>query len=204
MWHGAAGKKVNNYIRENFLYPLTEKDIKVFSESVEHTKNAPLTHHAIKDKRILRTDFTKNMIRLAKLLDLEVASITAFTGEAGTQCRPHIDGEPGKSYSWRLAYYALGDNSTLDWWEAGPALEHVMLELDNQRDKEGDTPTGYSVIDTHRKVFTQIINMKAAFVRTDIPHSVDMTKATEERLTISATFFPHISWEELNERLDKI
>ena len=195
---------MNNYIRENILYPLTEKDVKVFSEAVEHTKNAPLTHHAIKDKRILRTDFTKNMIRFAKLLDLEVASITAFTGEAGTQCRPHIDGEPGKSYSWRLAYYALGNNSTLDWWRVGPALEHVTLELDNQRDKEADTPTGYSVIDTHKKVHSQDITMKSAFVRTDIPHSVDMTQATEERLTISATFFPHISWEELNERLDKL
>jgi len=195
---------MNNYIRENILYPLTEKDIKVFSESVEHTKNAPLTHHAIKDPKILRTDFTKNMIRLAKLLDLEVASITAFTGEAGTQCRPHIDGEPGKSYSWRLAYYALGDNSTLDWWRVGPALEHVTLELDNQRDKETDTPTGYSIIDTHKKVHSSLINMKSAFVRTDIPHSVDMTKATEERLTLSATFFPHISWQELNERLDKL
>ena len=195
---------MNNYIRENFLYPLTEKDIKVFSESVEHTKNAPLTHHAIKDKRILRTDFTKNMIRLAKLLDLEVASITAFTGEAGTQCRPHIDGEPDTTYSWRLAYYASGDNSTLNWWRVGPVLTHVKLELDNNRSKEKNTPAGYSVIDTQHKVYSRDINMKSAFVRTDIPHSVDMTKATEERLTLSATFFPHISWEELNRRLDNL
>lgn len=195
---------MNNYIRENILYPLTEKDIKVFSEAVEHPENARLTHHAIKDKRILRTDFTKNMIRLAKLLDLEVASITAFTGRAGEDSAPHIDGEPGKSYSWRLAYYAKGDNSYLNWWRVGPVLKHVKLELDNQRDKEIDTPTGYSIIDTHKKVFTKEINMKSAFVRTDIPHSVNMKNATEDRLTISATFFPHISWEELNARLDKL
>jgi hypothetical protein len=31
-----------------------------------------------------------------------------------------------------------------------------------------------------------------------------MTQATEERLTISATFFPHISWEELNEKLNRL
>jgi hypothetical protein len=31
-----------------------------------------------------------------------------------------------------------------------------------------------------------------------------MTKANEERLTISATFFPHISWEELNKRLNTL
>jgi len=194
---------MNNYIRENFLYPLTEKDVKVFSETVEHPENARLTHHAIKNPKILRTDFTKNMIRLAKLLDLEVSSITAFTGKAGVYCSPHIDGEPGKTYAWRLAYYAKGDNSILHWWRVGPVIKHKLLELDNKRSKEGDaTPTGYSVIDTNKKVFTQPINMKSAFVRTDIPHSVDMTKATEERLTISATFFPHISWEELNRRLE--
>jgi hypothetical protein len=196
---------VNNYIRENTLYPLTEKDIEIFADSVRHPDDERLTHHAIKDKRILRTDFTKNMIRLAKLLDLEVSSITAFTGKAGEHCAPHIDGEPGKSYSWRLAYYAKGDNSSLNWWRVGPAIEHKLLELDNKRSKENDeTPTGYSVIDTQEKVFTQPINMKSAFVRTDIPHSVDMTKATEERLTISATFFPHISWEELNKRINTL
>ena len=191
-----------NYIRENTLYPLTAKDIEVFSSVVQHPDNERLTHHAIKDKRILRTDFTKNMIRLAKLLDLEVASITAFTGKPGEDSAPHIDGEPGNSYSWRLAYYAKGDNSYLNWWRVGPALNHVELELDNNRTKEKDTPTGYSIIDTNKKVYSQLINMKSAFVRTDIPHSVDMRNATEERLTISATFFPHISWEELNRRLE--
>lgn len=196
---------MNNYIRENNLFPLTERDIEVFGKAVSHPDNERLTHHAIKDKSILRTDFTKNMIRLAKMLDLEVSSITAFTGKPGEVCSPHIDGEPGKSYSWRLAYYAKGDNSILDWWRAGPVLNHRVLELDNKRSKEGDeTPTGYSVIDTQEKVYSKIINMKSAFVRTDIPHSVDMTQATEERLTISATFFPHISWEELNKRLDKL
>ena len=196
---------MNNYIRENTLFPLTERDIEVFGKAVSHPDNERLTHHAIKDKSILRTDFTKNMIRLAKMLDLEVSSITAFTGKPGEVCSPHIDGEPGKSYSWRLAYYAKGDNSTLDWWRVGPVLNHRVLELDNKRSKEGDkTPTGYSVIDTQHKVYSRDINMKSAFVRTDIPHSVDMTQATEERLTISATFFPHISWEELNRRLDKL
>ena len=74
---------MNNYIRENTLFPLTERDIEVFGKAVSHPENERLTHHAIKDKSILRTDFTKNMIRLAKMLDLEVASITAFTGKPG-------------------------------------------------------------------------------------------------------------------------
>jgi hypothetical protein len=194
---------LNNYLRENTLFSLTLKDIEIFSQVVKHPDNERLTHHAIADKRILRTDFTKNMIKLAKILDLKVSSITAFTGKAGEHCSPHIDGEPGKSYTWRLAYYAKGDNSYLNWWRVGPVLEHKVLKLDNKRIREGDeTPTGYSIIDTHKKVYSQLINMKSAFVRTDIPHSVDMTKATEERLTISATFFPHISWEELNRRLE--
>ena len=195
---------MNNYIRENTLFPLTEKDIKVFSNAVEHPKNSRLVHHAIKDRNILKTDFTKNMIRLARLLDLEVASITAFTGKPGEDSSPHIDGEPDTTYSWRLAYYAKGDNSILNWWRVGPVLKHVKLELDNNRSREKNTPAGYSVIDTQHIVYTRDINIKSAFVRTDIPHSVDMREATEERLTISATFFPHISWEELNKRLDKL
>lgn len=195
---------MNNYIRENTLFPLTERDIEVFDKAVSHPEGEKLTHHAIKDKSILRTDFTKNMIRLAKMLDLRVASITAFTGKPGENSSPHIDGEPGNSYSWRLSYYAKGDNTEINWWRVGPVLKHVELDLVNQRDKEEDTPTGYSIIDTHKKVYTKRIEMNSAFVRTDIPHSVDMTNATEDRLTLSATFFPHISWEELNKRLDKI
>jgi hypothetical protein len=31
-----------------------------------------------------------------------------------------------------------------------------------------------------------------------------MTTTTEPRLTITATFTPEISWEELNERLDEL
>jgi len=196
---------MNSYIRENNLFPLTEKDIEIFGNAVKHPDNERLVHHAINNKSILYTDFTRNMLRMSKLLDLDISSITAFTGKAGEHCSPHIDGEPGNSYSWRLAYYAKGDNSILNWWRLGPVLEHKLLTLDNKRPKEGNnTPTGYSIIDTQEKVFTQPINMKSAFVRTDIPHSVDMTQATEERLTISATFFPHITWYELNEKLDRL
>lgn len=196
---------MNEYIRENTLFPLTERDIEVFSKAVSHPQDECLTHHAIKDKSILRTDFTKNMIRLAKMLDLKVSSVTAFTGKPGETSKIHIDGEPNTTYSWRLAYYPKGDNSTLNWWENGPVLYHKVLELDNSREKDNETPTGYSVIDSDQKLYTQHMDdIKSAFVRTDVPHSVDMTKATEERLTVSATFFPHISWEELNARLDSL
>lgn len=196
---------MNSYIRENNLFPLTERDIEIFGNAVKHPEGERLTHHAINTKSILYTDFTKNMLRFANLLDLDISSITAFTGKAGEHCSPHIDGAPGKSYSWRLAYYAKGNNSTLNWWRVGPVLEHKLLALDNRRTREGDqTPTGYSIIDTNKKVFSQPINMKSAFVRTDIPHSVDMTNATEDRLTLSATFFPHITWYELNEKLNSL
>ena len=46
--------------------------------------------------------------------------------------------------------------------------------------------------------------MHSAFVRTNEPHQLDMTTTTEPRLTITATFAPEISWEELNERLDEL
>lgn len=84
---------MNQYIRENTLFPISEHDVKLFSQLVSHPSDSRLAHHAIKYPRITRTDFVKNMIRLSKLLDLRVSSVTAFTGKLGTHCLPHIDGD---------------------------------------------------------------------------------------------------------------
>ena len=46
--------------------------------------------------------------------------------------------------------------------------------------------------------------MHSAFIRTDIPHQLDMSECKEDRVTILAHFSPEISWDELMKRLDNL
>jgi hypothetical protein len=197
---------VNQYIRINDLFPIVDKDVSLFSELTQDNHHGSnLSHHTIKDTRISRTEFTKNMIRLGRMLELKVSSISAFTGKPGTHCLPHIDGDSTANYTWRLAYYVKGEPSTLLWYKnTNRVVTHHFLDTSNKRIVDPHTPSGYSVIDTTEVVHTELLNMSSAFVRTDIPHSLDMSETHTARLTISATFSPHISWEELNYRLDKL
>jgi hypothetical protein len=146
----------------------------------------------------------KNMIRLARMLNLKVSSINVFTGKPGTHCLPHIDGEASNSYTWRLAYYVQGEPAKLNWYSYDPntSMNHHKLDTSNSRNSDPETPTGYTVVDTQEIIYTHVLDMPSAFVRTDIPHSLDMIDTVTPRLTISATFSPHISWQELNHRLE--
>lgn len=196
---------MNQYIRKNNFFPISDNDIKLFNELVLHPDSGQLVHHTIKDSRVTRTDFVKNMIRLGKMLNLKVSSISAFTGKPGTHCLPHIDGDQDNNYAWRVAYYTQGEPATLNWYKnTNRIVRHQVLDTSNKRIDDINTPTGYTVVDTNEVIYHEVLNMHSAFVRTDVPHSLDMTQTITPRLTISATFFPHISWEELNSRLDKL
>jgi hypothetical protein len=196
---------MNQYIRKNNFFPISDNDIKLFNELVLHPDSGQLVHHTIKDSRVTRTDFVKNMIRLGKLLNLKVSSISAFTGKPGTHCLPHIDGDQDNNYAWRVAYYTQGEPATLNWYKnTNRIVRHQVLDTSNKRIDDANTPTGYTVVDTNEVIYHEVLNMHSAFVRTDVPHSLDMTQTITPRLTISATFFPHISWEELNSRIDKL
>lgn len=197
---------MNQYIRYNNLFPISAADIAVFSDLVSHPETERLTYHTIKDSRVTKTQFVKNMIRLARLLNLKVSSINVFTGKPGTHCLPHLDGEAGNSYTWRLAYYVQGEPAKLNWYSYDPntSMNHHKLDTSNSRNSDPETPTGYTVVEVDECVHSELLDMPSAFVRTDIPHSLDMTATVTERLTISATFSPYISWAELNHRLDTL
>lgn len=199
---------MNQYIRPTELYPISDADIDVFASIVSHPDAERLTYHTIKDSRVARTPFVKNMIRLARQLNIKVSSINVFTGKPGTHCLPHLDGEPGNSYTWRLAYYVQGEPATLNWYNSESESEvvqsHHLLDTSNSRQSDPETPTGYTVLEVNDIAYSHLLDMPSAFVRTDIPHSLDMTNTTTTRVTISATFSPHISWTELNYRLGSI
>lgn len=131
---------MNQYIRENTLFPISEHDVKLFSQLVSHPGDSRLAHHAIKYPRITRTDFVKNMIRLSKLLDLRVSSVTAFTGKLGTHCLPHIDGDKDTNYSWSISYYVQGEPATLNWYTNTDIVDkHYVLDTSNKRVSDAHT-----------------------------------------------------------------
>jgi hypothetical protein len=197
---------MNQYIRTNQLYPVSDADIAVFTNLVVHPDSERLTYHTIKDQSVTRTKFVKDMIRLGRKLNLKVSSINVFTGKPGTHCLPHLDGDPENSYTWRLAYYVQGEPATLNWYNSkiGSTKMHHVLDTSNRRQSDPKTPMGYTVVDVGDLVYSHLLDMPSAFVRTDIPHSLDMTNTSNTRVTISATFSPHISWQELNHRLEKL
>ena len=68
----------------------------------------------------------------------------------------------------------------------------------------GELPDGYTVAKANTKVHTEYLDMHSAFIRTDIPHQLDMSECKEDRVTILAHFSPEISWDELMKRLDNL
>ena len=79
-----------------------------------------------------------------------------------------------------------------------------IKEIEHVGDERDAPPAGYTEVEATEVVHTELLDMHSAFVRTNEPHQLDMTTTTEPRLTITATFTPEISWEELNERLDEL
>ena len=194
---------MNNYLRENKHFPITEEDIEKFAQSAQHQGHPGLEYHVTKDKSLIRTEFAKNMIRLGRQLGLKLNTVGMFTGQPGCVTSKHIDGTPEHAFTWRVAYYAKGEPAPLTWFKPVEADKAVRLqEIEHTGDIRETPPAGYTVVDATEAVHTELLDMHSAFVRTNHPHQLDMTNTTQPRLTITATFTPEISWEELNKRLD--
>ena len=194
---------MNNYLRENKLFPISQEDIEKFAQSTSHQGHPGLEYHVTKDKSLIRTQFVKNMIKLGKMLGLKLNTVGMFTGKPGCVTSKHIDGTPEHAFTWRVAYYAKGEASPLTWFKPVSADKAVRLqEIEHSGSIRDMPPAGYTVVEADEVVHTELLDMHSAFVRTNHPHQLDMSNATQERLTITATFTPEISWEELNQRLD--
>lgn len=145
------------------------------------------------------------MIRLGRQLGLKLNTVGMFTGKPGCITSKHIDGTFGHAFTWRVAYYAKGEAAPLTWFKPVTSEDSIRIkEIEHAGDVRDAPPAGYTEVDATEVVHTELLDMHSAFVRTNEPHQLDMTTTTEPRLTITATFAPEISWEELNERLDEL
>lgn len=177
------------YCRINPYYPISEDDIEKFAEQAEE-QNRPdetLVFHRVAKPP---TKFVKDMVRLGRKLDLKLSFVAMFTGQEGKLTNVHIDGTPNNRLPWRVCYYAKGEPALLSWFED----ENLINEVEDL----------YTVAKAENKVHTELLDMHSAFVRTDIPHQLDMRNCKEQRLTILAHFTPEISWDELMKRLDNL
>jgi hypothetical protein len=160
----------------------------------QHREDQVLDYHGYLDlKKTLRTDLGKNLKAFAEKIGLRVAGIYAFTARAGSVTSVHVDGDDiNGPLPWRLAYYVEGQPGIISWHTSDSNKffsEHVKAYV-----FPNDLPIEYS----------QKMDMHSAFVRTEIPHKLDISDTSVDRLTVTATFLPRISWEELNSRLDKL
>ena len=196
---------MNRFLRENTYYPISEEDIEKFAESAQHQGHPGLEYHVTQDKSLIRTAFAKNMIRLGRKLRLKLNTVGMFTGKPGCVTSKHIDGTFGHAFNWRVAYYAKGEASPITWFEPVNEESSIQIkEIEHTGDERDAPPAGYTEVDATEALHTELLDMHSAFVRTNEPHQLDMTETKQPRLTITATFTPEISWEELNERLDEL
>lgn len=196
---------MNNYLRKNTYFPISDEDIERFASSASHQGYPGLEYHVTKDKSLVRTQFVKNMIKLGRMLGLKLNTVGMFTGKPGHKTSVHIDGTPEHAFTWRVAYYAKGEPAPLTWFKPVEADKSLRLqEIEHSGDIRDLPPVGYTEVDATEAAHTELLDMHSAFVRTNHPHQLDMTDTVEPRLTITATFTPEISWEELNQRLDKL
>ena len=196
---------MNRFLRDNPYYPISEDDIEKFAQSAIHQGHPGLEYHVTQDKSLIRTQFAKNMIRLGRQLGLKLNTVGMFTGKPGCITSKHIDGTFGHAFTWRVAYYAKGEAAPITWFKPVTSEDSIRIkEIEHAGDVRDAPPAGYTEVDATEVVHTELLDMHSAFVRTNEPHQLDMTTTTEPRLTITATFAPEISWEELNERLDEL
>lgn len=186
---------MNNYYREFTDVQIKEQDVlSIKGFMAQHRDNQVLDYHGYLDiRKTFKTTLATNLRTFAKKIDLRLAGIYAFTAKAGSITSIHTDGdEEHGPLPWRLAFYVGGEPGILSWYGLDTECEF------------NDHVKAYVYGENLPCVYSKKMDMSAAFVRTDIPHRLDISNNKIDRLTITATFLPWISWEELNSRLDKI
>jgi hypothetical protein len=185
----------NNFIRtfDDFDISASEEQY-IYSLLNEHDPANILNYHGyLSPKLTFKTKFAQALKSLGTRLNLRLAGIYAFTAYANTKTSIHVDGDREQGpLPWRLCWYCRGGAASLEWYSK---------DINN----EFDSHVGAYVCDGQTNpIFVQKLNMRSAFVRTDYPHRLDLNNTTADRLTITATFKPYISWEELQTRLDNV
>ena len=184
----------NNFIREYSDINLSLEDQQYIESLLRpHNSEKKLDYHDyLSIRKTFKTQFGKDLKILGKLLELRLSGIYAFTADPNITTLKHIDGDNTGILPWRLSFYCKGEKGILNWFS--PISDLRFNSFSNT----------YLINDDLEKLFSIETNMKSAFVRTDYPHNLDLLNSDVERLTITATFVPYISWDELNLRLNNV
>lgn len=186
---------MNNFFRPFSAVSISDEEVtRIYSMLEKHNDKRSLHYHGyLNVSKTLRLNFARNLRSFSKQIGLSVAGIYAFTAKPGAITSIHCDGDQiyGR-LPWRLAFYVAGEPGILTWHD------------ETQQPSFQEFESAFVYDDSLPVIHSELLNIKSAFVRTDIPHRLDTSKNLLDRLTITATFNPRISWEELNERLDSI
>lgn len=185
----------NNFILPFDMFDISSADEQyLYSLLNAHNPDNVLNYHGyLSPKNTFKTNFAHNLKELAKKLNLRLAGIYAFTAHADTSTSIHIDGDlESGPLPWRLCWYCRGGAGILEWYS-----KDITNHFDH---KVG----AYVCNDNPQPIFSQKLDMRSAFVRTDYPHRLDLNNTNSDRLTITATFKPYITWDELQVRFNEI
>tara|TARA_S200002703_G_scaffold139803_1_gene130698 strand:+ start:495 stop:1046 length:552 start_codon:yes stop_codon:yes gene_type:complete len=182
---------MNNCWIENDIIPdlnQSEKDwlIENFDGRLDPEYNLVITW-----ENELPLSITKKFMTIGKHLGLKLSTTSVFTGTPGKMVLPHIDKIDGYDpMPWRLSYFVQG-GCPFYWWEPGEIVRKGPYALIQ------DETVLIDSLDT--------TETKSAFLRTEVPHNVDMTGNDMTRIVVTATYREtdkkNASWDYLTNRL---
>ena len=155
----------------NYKHLLTNSQKRYFIE--RFGQDSPQENLLYHNKIEVPTSVKKKLILHGREHNLKLQTISIFTGKPQTDSEPHVDTYQGLRLPWRLNYYIQG-KGILNWWEEGNTLEEFTFHSNKERTTIIDS------LDTS--------TIESAFIRTDVPHNIDMRESKETRITLTATY----------------
>lgn len=155
----------------NYKHLLTNSQKRYFIE--RFGQDSPQENLLYHNKIEVPTSVKKKLILHGREHNLKLQTISVFTGKPQTDSEPHVDTYQGLRLPWRLNYYIQG-KGILNWWEEGNTLEEFTFHSNKERTTIIDS------LDTS--------TIESAFIRTDVPHNIDMRESEETRITLTATY----------------
>lgn len=155
----------------NYKHLLTNAQKRYFIE--RFGQDSPQENLLYHNKIEVPWSVKKKLILHGREHNLKLQTISIFTGKPQTDSEPHVDTYQGLRLPWRLNYYIQG-KGILNWWEEGNTLQEFTFHSNKERTTIIDS------LDTS--------TIESAFIRTDVPHNIDMRESKETRITLTATY----------------
>ena len=170
----------------NYKHLLTNSQKRYFIE--RFGQDSPQENLLYHNKIEVPTSVKKKLILHGREHNLKLQTISIFTGKPQTDSEPHVDTYQGLRLPWRLNYYIQG-KGILNWWEEGNTLQEFTFHSNKERTTIIDS------LDTS--------TIESAFIRTDIPHNIDMRESEDTRITLTATY-QGPAWSPLPPSIEKL